>query len=129
MLTSITENIRSLLDQGQYVCGIFVDLEKAFDTVDHEILCEKLNHYGVHGNVNKLIKSYLANRKQYVSLNGFDSEKRILTAVYLQAPPCDLFYLYFILMIFVRVSMKLNLVVLQMTFIQLLYNSKKTENN
>ena len=36
--------------------------------------CEKLNHYGVRGNVNKLIKSYLANRKQYVSLNGFDSE-------------------------------------------------------
>ena len=55
-------------------CGIFVDLN-AFDTVDHEILCEKLNHYGVRGNVNNLIKSYLANRKQYVSLNGFDSEK------------------------------------------------------
>ena len=33
-----------------------------------------MNHYDVHGNVNKLIKSYLANRKQYVSLNGFDSE-------------------------------------------------------
>ena len=73
-LTSITENILSLLDQGQYVCDIFVDLEKAFDTVDHEILCEKLNHYGVRGNVNKLIKSYLANRTEYVSLNGFDSE-------------------------------------------------------
>ena len=67
MLTSITENIRSLLDQGQYVCGIFLD---------HEILCENLNHYGVHGNVNKLIKYYLVNRKQYVSLNGFDSEKQ-----------------------------------------------------
>ena len=58
------------------MCGIFVDVEKAFDTVDHEILCEKLNHYGVHGNVDKLIKSYLANRKQYVSLNGFDSQKK-----------------------------------------------------
>ena len=91
VLTSITENIRSLLDQGQYVCGIFVDLEKAFDTVDHEILCHKLNHYGVHGNVNKLIKSYLANRKQYVSLDLI-LEKRILTAVYLKAPPWDLFY-------------------------------------
>ena len=41
-----------------------------------EILCEKLNHYGVHGDVNKLIKSYLANRRQYVSLNGFDFEKK-----------------------------------------------------
>ena len=58
------------------LCGISVDLENAFDTVDHEILCEKLNHYGVHGNVNKLIKSYLDNRKQYVSLQGFDSAKK-----------------------------------------------------
>ena len=40
----------------------------------HNILCEKLNHYGLCGNVNKLIRSYLDNRRQYVSLNGFDSE-------------------------------------------------------
>ena len=73
-LISITESIRSLLDQGQFVCGIFVDLEKAFDTVDHKILCEKLFNYGLRGNVNNLIISYLANRKQYVSLNGCVSE-------------------------------------------------------
>ena len=42
--------------------------------MNHKILCEKLNHYGLRGNVNKLIQSYLANRKQYVSLSGFDSE-------------------------------------------------------
>ena len=40
-IISITEHIRSLLDKGDYVCGIFVDLEKAFDTVHHDILCEK----------------------------------------------------------------------------------------
>ena len=73
-LVSMTEHIRALLDAGDYVCGIFVDLEKAFDTVDHEILCEKLNHYGLRGNVNNLIQSYLSNRKQYVSLNGFNSD-------------------------------------------------------
>ena len=56
------------------MCGIFVDLEKAFDTVNHDILCEKLNYYGLRGNVNKLFKSYLANRSQYVSIEGFDSE-------------------------------------------------------
>ena len=64
----ITEHIRGLLDTGHYVCGIFVDLEKAFDTVNHKILCEKLNDYGLRGNVNNLIQSYLSNRKQYVSL-------------------------------------------------------------
>ena len=65
-----TEHIRECLDSGYYVCGVFVDLEKAFDTVNHKILCEKLNHYGLRGNINKLIQSYLANRKQYVSLNN-----------------------------------------------------------
>ncbi len=71
---SITEQIRALVDSGHYVCGVFVDLEKAFDTVNHKILCEKLNYYGLRGNINKLIQSYLSNRRQYVSLNGFDSE-------------------------------------------------------
>ena len=67
-----------LVDTGHYVCGVFVDLEKAFDTVNHNILCEKLNYYGLRGNVNKLIQSYLGNRKQYVSLNGIDSETKNL---------------------------------------------------
>ena len=53
---------------------MFVDLEKAFDTVHHEILCEKIKAYGLRGNVNKLLQSYLSDRKQYVSINGFDSD-------------------------------------------------------
>ena len=78
-IISITEHIRNLLEEGNYVCGIFVDLEKAFDTVNHKILCEKLDHYGLRGNINKLIKSYLHGRKQFVSLNGFDSEMMDVT--------------------------------------------------
>ena len=75
-LISITERIKNLVDSGKYVCGVFVDLEKAFDTVNHKMLCEKLNFYGLRGNINKLIKSYLENRKQFVSVNGVDSELR-----------------------------------------------------
>ena len=60
-----SKHIKAFVDTGHYVCGIF-DLEKAFDTVNHKILCEKLNYYGLRGNVNKLIQSYLANRRQYV---------------------------------------------------------------
>lgn len=78
-IISFTEHIRSLLDKGEFVCGIFVDLEKAFDTVHHDILCEKLKFYGLRGNANKLIKSYLSNRKQFVSINGHDSEVKDVT--------------------------------------------------
>ena len=49
-------------------------MEKAFDTVHHDILCDKLKYYGLRGKVNDLLKSYLTNRKQFVTINGFDSE-------------------------------------------------------
>ena len=72
-LVNITENIRKALDGGNIGCGVFVDLQKAFDTVDHQILLTKLNHYGIRGVSNDWFKSYLSNRNQYVSINGFDS--------------------------------------------------------
>ena len=78
-IISITEYIRGLIDKGEYVCGIFVDLEKAFDTVHHEILCDKIKTYGLRGNINNLLRSYLSNRKQYVSINGYDSELKDVT--------------------------------------------------
>ena len=55
--------------------GVFIDLEKAFDTVNHKYLCEKLNYYGLRGNVNKC-ESYLKDRKQFVPINGFDSDMK-----------------------------------------------------
>ena len=70
-LTNITENIRK--DDGNIGCGVFVDLQKAFVTVDHQILLAKLNHYGIRGVSNDWFKSYLSNCNQYVSINGFDS--------------------------------------------------------
>ena len=49
-----------------------MDLQKAFDTVDHQILLAKLSHHGIHGVSNDCLKSYLSNRSQYVSINGYD---------------------------------------------------------
>ena len=72
-LISITETIRKYLDEGKFACGIFVDLQKALDTVEHDILLTKLEHYGVRGLANDWFKSYLSDRKQYVSINGHDS--------------------------------------------------------
>ena len=54
-------------------CGIFIDLQKAFDTVDHEIL--PLAYYGIRGLANDWFKSYLVNRYQFVSINGYQSIK------------------------------------------------------
>ena len=72
-LISLTEDIRQALDNNYFACGIFIDFQKAFDTVDHNILLKKLEHYGVRGLANDWFKSYLLDRKQYVSINGTDS--------------------------------------------------------
>ena len=56
-LINITENTRKALDDGNIACGIFVVSQKAFDTVDHQILLAKLNHYGIHGVSNDWFKS------------------------------------------------------------------------
>ena len=63
------------MEKGDHVIGIFIDLSKAFDTIDHEILLEKLESYGIRGNALLLIKSYLSNRKQCVSTLGEISDK------------------------------------------------------
>ena len=57
-------------NQGNYVCALYIDLTKAFDTVSHKILIKKLEHYGIRGTPLKLITSYLTNRYQYTALNG-----------------------------------------------------------
>jgi hypothetical protein len=72
-LIKITEKIRDALDHGKIAGGVFVDFQKAFDTVNHSILIKKLNHYGIRGEVGKWFASYLSNRKQFVSILGFES--------------------------------------------------------
>ena len=74
-LISLTEDIRKNLDKGHISCGIFVDLQKAFGTVEHDILLAKLEHYGIRGMANNWFKSYLFNRKQFVSINGHISNQ------------------------------------------------------
>ena len=73
-LIDLTEDIRKAIDDNMYAVGVFIDLQKAFDTVDHKILLKKLDHYGIRGVANAWFKSYLCNRKQFVSINGVDSD-------------------------------------------------------
>ena len=58
------------IDNNMYTAGIFMDLSKAFDTIDHDILPQKLYHYGFREVSNEWFKSYLSNRKQMVSYNS-----------------------------------------------------------
>ena len=73
-VTSLIENTEKTIDNKMFVCRVFVDLQKAFDTVDHNILLHKLSHYGIRDIANCWFSSYLSNRKQFVTINGFDSE-------------------------------------------------------
>ena len=73
-LLDLTEEIRMALDKNDFAVGIFLDFQRAFDTVDHSILLKKLEHYGIRGVANKWFASYLKNRRQFVSINGIVSD-------------------------------------------------------
>ena len=73
-LMELIEDVTQSLDAHKHTIGVFIDLKKAFDTIDHRILLNKLNHYGLRGKSNDWIKSYLESRKQYVKLENCESD-------------------------------------------------------
>ena len=75
-LIELVDQIRASFGDKKMTCGIFIDLSKAFDTVNHQILLHKLEHYGIRGKALDLFKSYLSNRKQYVQIDKCKSSTR-----------------------------------------------------
>ena len=68
-ITQLINQINNDFENNEFTIGIFIDLSKAFDTVEHRILLKKLIHYGVKGNNIRWFESYLTNRKQFLSFN------------------------------------------------------------
>ena len=75
-IITLIENVQNALNKNKFECEIFVDLQKAFDTVDHNILLSKLEYYGIIGIANDWFKSYLGHQSQFVSINEFNSDHR-----------------------------------------------------
>ena len=79
-LVILTVAIKCPLDNRKYSCGIFIDLQKAFDTLNHNAPLLKLEHYRIRGNALDWSRSYLTARKRYVSVNV--SNSNYLNATY-----------------------------------------------
>ena len=67
-LVKLASQIFELFEKNQYTLGVFIDLSKAFDTVNHSVFIKKLQMYGIRGINLAWFRSYLTNRKQYISL-------------------------------------------------------------
>ena len=81
-LVVMLEKWKRALDKGEYVSALFMDLSKAFDTINHDLLIAKLKAYGFCKEALKLMKSYLKNRKQKVQINNkFSSERDVIAGV------------------------------------------------
>ena len=70
-LIYLTDKIQEQLNKKKLGCGIFVEFQKAFDIVDHNLLIQKLNYYSVRVTANNWFSSYLENRTQIASIDGY----------------------------------------------------------
>ena len=73
-LIEAVEKLRSSIDNNNTCIGVFLDLSKAFDTIDHGILLQKLERYGIRGICLNWFKSYLSDRLQFTSFNNVKSK-------------------------------------------------------
>jgi retron-type reverse transcriptase len=77
-IIELTNKLSKAIDNGEFIIGIFLDLSKAFDTINHRILIQKLEHYGIRGVAQLWFKNYLTNRKQIVKYNQVRSKEMLI---------------------------------------------------
>ena len=78
-LLCLSESSKQSVDNGRFGCCVFLDLQKAFDTVNRLILLQKLEHYGIRRNALDWFQSYLTGRSQYITVNGHVSNFLLIT--------------------------------------------------
>ena len=78
-ITELTSHLLESMDNNQHTVGVFLDLSKAFDTIHHDTLLNKLQYYGIRGIALEWFRSYLTNRKQYVKYKDIKSDAQDIT--------------------------------------------------
>ena len=114
-ILEFVNNIYESFESNEYTIGIFLDLKKAFDTVNHQILLDKSDFYGIRGIPLAWLTSYLDNRQQYVMVNGHVSSNNTVVCGVPQGSVLGLYYSSYTLMIFFFLQIIFHLFSLLMT--------------
>ena len=117
-IIDIVDKICKNMESKKFTCGIFIDLKKAFDTVDHSILLSKLNHYGIRGLIHDWFNSYLSDRSPTTSIGNCVSEVISCSYGVPQGSVLGLYYCFsFTLTIYHPLLTNLNFVYLLMILV------------
>ena len=77
-LITLMDKLTTALENGEFTVGVFLDFSKAFDTINHQILFDKLYHYGIRGVALSWFESYLSGRYQFITYNGIKSSQQLI---------------------------------------------------
>ena len=78
VIITLVDKVSKSLDKGNIVGGVYLDIRKAFDSISHQILLDKLHKIDIRGNIHCSLKSYLMFRSQYVTCNGAKSNVKFV---------------------------------------------------
>ena len=114
-IIEFVDKITKAIENKEYAVGVFLDLKKAFDTVDHELLIKKLQRYGIRGIALAWLSSYLQNRKQYVEIQNHKSQLQQVKCGVPQGSVLGHYYSIFTSIIYVKYQKLSTLFFLLMT--------------